>query len=200
MMASSRIVALIVVVLGVLVSCGPPPELTEEKAREIIDDVLFEVEPVYAEVPRVVQWNPSAPKDSYDETAVRTLRNLEREGLVILKETAEGGSYRLEAETTREGFPVLGVVPSPRGPAYRARIAEKKLDGMGNFVRHPNEPTVGRAEVIWHYENPTRFYDLFETKIDKPLGEPFASLVSFRWEKGAWRFGVVARKVRPSRP
>jgi len=68
---------------------------------------------------------------------------------------------------------------------------------MRNFVRHPNEPTVGRAEIVWHYEKPTRFYDLFETKIDKPLHEPFASLVSFRWEKGAWRFGVVARKVRP---
>lgn len=196
-MAKSRIVALTVALLGTLVSCGPPPELSEEKAREILEDVLFEVEPVYAEVPRVVQWGPSSPKDPYDERAVRTLRNLEREGLVTLAEISDDDSYRLEAQTTPDGFRILGVVPSARGPALRARIAEKKLDGMRNFVRHPNEPTVGRAEIVWHYENPTRFYDLFETKIDKPLHEPFASLVSFRWEKGAWRFGVVAQKVKP---
>lgn len=193
-----RILIIAIMAAASVLSCGAPPELTEETAREILDGVLFEVEPVYAEVPQVVQWGPSAPQDEYDERAVRTLRNLEREGLVTLDETSDGDAYHLEARTTPEGFRLLGVVPSPRGPALRARIAEKKLDGMRNFVRHPTVATIGRAEVLWHYENPTRFYEMFETKIDKPLGDPFASLVSFRWEKGAWRFGVVAPKVKPA--
>lgn len=190
--------AVLAFLLFAVAGCRAPAELTEPKAREILAGVMFEVEPVYAEVPQAVRWSPSSPPDAYDERSVRTLRTLERAGLVtIVEEGSPEGTYALTARTTREGFLVLGTVPSARGPAFRARICEKKLDGMRGFVRHPSEPTIARAEVLWHYENPTRFYEMFETKIDKPLGRPFASLVSFRWEKGAWHFGVVAAKVEP---
>jgi hypothetical protein len=190
--------ALIAIFALALAGCSAPAELTEEKAREILAGVMFEVEPVYAEVPQTVRWSPDSPRDEYDEKAVRTLRNLEREGLVTLaEEGSPGGSYALTAKTTQAGFSLLGTVPSARGPAFRARICEKKLDGMTGFVRHPSDPTIASAEVVWHYENPTRFYEMFETKIDKPLGKPFASLVSFRWEKGTWHFGVIAPKVEP---
>ncbi|HVR44435.1 MAG TPA: hypothetical protein VMS56_13435 [Thermoanaerobaculia bacterium] len=188
------------VALGWISACARPTELTERKAAEILEGASFEVAPVYAEVPQVVRWGPESPKDDYDELAVRTLRNLEREGLVRLIDegSPESDVYVLRAETTPEGFRILGTVPSARGPALRARIAEKRIDGLRNFIRHPDDPTVARAELVWHYERPTRFYDLFETKIDKPLDRPFASLVSFRWEDGSWHFAVIAEKVDPS--
>ncbi len=181
----------------IALACRPPGELTESKAREILQEEMFEVEPVYAEVPQAVRWGPPSPRDAYDQSAVRTLRNLERAGLVTLTESGdpEGGEYALLAKATREGFPLLGTVPSARGPAFRARICQKRIDGMREFVRHPTDPTIARAEISWHYENPTRFYEMFETKIDKPLGKPFSSLVSFRWEKGTWHFSVIAAKV-----
>ncbi len=188
--------ALVALLLAALAGCRAPAELTEAEAREILAEEMFEVEPVYAEVPQAVRWSPSSPRDAYDENAVRTLRNLERAGLVALTESGSPeGDYALVANPTPAGFPLLGTVPSARGPAFRMRICEKRVDGMRDFIRHPSDPTIARAEVLWHYENPTRYYDMFETKIDKPLGKPFASLVSFRWEKGAWRFGVVAVKV-----
>ncbi|HUP64495.1 MAG TPA: hypothetical protein VM557_04380 [Thermoanaerobaculia bacterium] len=175
--------------------CQAPPELTAQIAADVLKDSAFEVEPAYAEVPRVVSWSAESPKDDYDELAIRTLRNLERAGLVTLQETASSASYRLEAAVTRAGFPILGIVPSARGQALRARIAIKKVDGVENFVRHPTVPTVGRAEIRWHYEQPTQYYELFETKIDKPLGVPFATVISMRWDEGAWRFSILAPKV-----
>lgn len=187
-------------VLIALAGCSPPGELTEAKAREILREEMFEVEPVYAEVPQAVRWSSASPRDAYDEKAARTLRNLERAGLVGLTESGDpAGDYALVAAVTNEGFPLLGTVPSARGPAFRARICEKRVDGMRELVRHPADPTIARAEVVWHYENPTRFYEMFETRIDKPLGKPFASLVSFRWEKGTWHFQVIAAKVEPGR-
>jgi hypothetical protein len=68
-------------------------------------------------------------------------------------------------------------------------------DGIRNFQRHPTEPTVGHAELIWHYDDPTPLYPLFETKINKPLKKPFASLVSFYYKDHQWKFDVTVRKV-----
>jgi hypothetical protein len=180
------------------IACGKPQPLTAEKAEEIISSYAFKREPVYAEVPQKVWWSPQAPKDAYDELAVRTLRNLERAGLVTLTEsnvTADSATY--VAKVTDRGFPLLGTAPSHRGPVYRGRIAEKRYDGLRNFIRHPTEPTVGHAELVWHYENPTPLYPLFETKIDKPLNRPFVSHVSFWWEDHVWKFNVNVKKVSP---
>ncbi len=99
------------------------------------------------------------------------------------------------AKVTQKGFPLLGTTPSARGPAYRARICEKRYDGLRSFVRHPTEPTVGHAELVWRYANPTPFYDLFETKINKPLNRPFVSLISFYFKDHQWRFDVTVRKT-----
>ena len=102
------------------------------------------------------------------------------------------------AKVTQKGFPILGTAPSARGPVYRALIAQKRYDGLRNFVRHPSEQTVGHAELVWHYENPTPLYELFETKIDKPLNKPFVSHVSFWWEDHVWKFNVNVRKAASS--
>lgn len=181
-----------------LLACGKPQPLTAEKAQQIIGQWSFKREPVYAEVPQKVWWTPKAPKDEYDEKAVRTLRNLERAGLVTVtaQETADSATYT--AKVTQKGFPILGTAPSYRGPVYRAKICEKRYDGLRNFVRHPSEETVGHAELVWHYENPTPLYEVFETKIDKPLNKPFASHVSFWYEKKQWRFDVNVRKTSTS--
>ena len=165
------------------IACQKAEPLTAEKAQELISNYAFKREPVYAEVPQKVWWTPKAPKDDYDEKALRTLRNLERAGLITVTEsdvTADTATY--VAKVTQKGFPLLGTAPSARGPVYRARIADKKYDGLRNFVRHPSEPTVGHAELVWHYENPTPLYPMFETKIDKPLDKPFVSHVSFWFE------------------
>lgn len=187
---------LTLVILAIAVcSCAKPEPLTEAKAQQLIESQMFKSEPIYAEVPQRVRFGPKSPKDDYDEKAIRTLKNLEREGLVTIAETAEpDGMTNITATVTKKGFPILGTVPSARGPALRARIAEKKLDRVQNFQRHPTQPTVGHAEVVWHYVNPTAYYELFETKINKPLNTPFVSLVSFYWKKG-WRFDVTVRKT-----
>ena len=181
-----------------VVSCQKPDALTEEKAKQIIGAWSFKREPVYAEVPQKVWWTPKAPKDEYDEKALRTLRNLERAGLVTVKAEESADSATYIAKVTQKGFPILGTAPSYRGPVYRAKICEKRYDGLRNFVRHPSQPTVGHAELVWHYENPTQYYELFETKIDKPLQKPFASHVSFWYEKHQWRFDVNVRKTTAS--
>jgi hypothetical protein len=182
-----------------LVACQKAEPLTAEKAQKLIASYAFQREPVYAEVPQKVWWSPQAPKDDYDEKAVRTLRNLERAGLVTVTESdVTPASATYVAKVTQKGFPLLGTAPSARGPVYRARIAEKRYDGLRNFVRHPNEETVGHAELVWHYENPTPLYPLFETKIDKPLNKPFVSHVSFWWEENVWKFNVNVRKVASS--
>ena len=187
-------VALAVAILAS--ACSKPEPLTATKAQQIIGAWSFKREPVYAEVPQKVWWSPKAPKDDYDEKALRTLRNLEREGYVTVTEsgvTADSATY--QAKATKKGFPILGTAPSMRGPVYRARIAEKRYDGLRNFVRHPSEETVGHAELVWHYENPTSLYPLFETKIDKPLNKPFVSHVSFWYDKHQWRFEVNVKKI-----
>lgn len=186
-------------VAALALACSRPEALTAEKAQELVESYAFKAEPIYAEVPQKVWWTPQAPKDDYDEKAVRTLRNLERAGLVTVTEsdvTPTSATY--VAKVTQKGFPILGTAPSARGPVYRARIAEKRYDGLRNFVRHPTEQTVGHAELVWHYENPTPLYELFETKIDKPLNKPFISHVSFWWEDHVWKFNVNVRKAASS--
>jgi hypothetical protein len=184
-----------VLAIFALVSCAKEEPLTEQKAREIIARGSFRSEPVYAEVPQRVWWSPKAPKDDYDEKALRTLRNLERVGLVVVTEKTSVDSAEYVAKVTQKGFPILGTAPSARGPVYRAKIADKRYDGIRNFERHPNEPTVGSAELVWHYENPTPLYELFETKINKPLKQPFVTQVSFWHEKNQWRFAVTVPKT-----
>ncbi len=190
---------LLLAIVTTLLACAKPEPLTAEKAEEIIQGGSFKAEPVYAEVPQKVWWSPKAPKDDYDEKALRTLRNLEKAGLVTIAEsdvTADSATYI--ATVTRKGFPILGTAPSYRGPVFRGLICEKRFDGLRDFVRHPNEPTVGHAELVWHYDNPTWLYPLFETKINKPLKTPFASHISFWYEKHDWKFAVNVKKATAS--
>lgn len=184
-----------VLVALLALSCARREPLTEAKAKSIIKSVAFKKEPIYAEVPQRVWWNPRAPKDDYDEKALRTLRNLERAGLVTVTEKLDGDSAEYIAKVTKKGFPILGTAPSYRGPVYRGKIAEKVYDGLRNFERHPTQETTGHAELVWHYANPTWLYPLFETKINKPLNTPFVSHVSFFYKDHQWRFDVVVRKT-----
>ena len=176
-------------------ACSKREPLTAEKAQALIGDWSTRREPVYAEVPQRVWWTPKAPKDDYDEKAVRTLRNLERAGLVTVSETVTPDSATYVAKVTQKGFPILGTAPSLRGPVFRGKICEKVYDDLREFVRHPREETVGHAQLVWHYANPTPLYPMFETKINKPLDTPFASHVSFWFEEGEWKFDVVVRKT-----
>lgn len=188
---------LLAVAVVLVTACQKPSELTEAKAKQLVSEWAFRREPVYAEVPQKVWWSPKAPKDEYDGKALQTLRNLECAGLLTVTEShpdAESAVY--VAKVTKKGFPILGTAPSHRGPVYRAHVADKRYDGLRNFVRHPSEPTVGHAELVWHYENPTWLYPLFETKIDKPLRTPFVSHISFWHEKHQWKFEVNVRKSR----
>jgi hypothetical protein len=173
--------------------------LTAERARELILDRAIDTEPVYAEVPARVWWGPDYPKDEYDEIALRTLRNLETAGLVTLtREADDGGTESWTAAVTEKGFPILGKVPSKRGRALRGKICVKKIDDVGNFIAHPSNPGVGSADLYWHYEQPTDLYELFETKIDKPLGKPFRSVVSIHNENGVWKLDLIIRKAGKS--
>ena len=194
MLIKSMRVLLLLSAFAVL-ACSKPEPLTETKAKEIVANWIFKREPVYAEVPQRVWWTPQSPKDDYDEKAVRTLRNLERAGLVTVTEKVTGDSAEYVAKVTKKGFPILGTAPSHRGPVYRATICDKVYDGLRNFVRHPTEPTVGHAELVWHYDNPRPLYPLFETKINKPLKTPFVSNVSFWYAKHQWKFEVNVRKA-----
>jgi len=178
-----------------LLACGRPEALTAEKAQQILNESSYKTEPVYAEVPQKVWWTPKAPKDDYDEKALRTLHNLEREGLITITATETPDSATYIAKVTKKGFPILGTAPSYRGPVYRALIAVKRYDSIRNFVRHPTDPNVGHAELIWHYESPTPYYAMFETKVDKPINKPFASHVSFWYEKHRYRFEVNVKKI-----
>lgn len=181
----------------ILAACAKPEPLTAVKAEELIRGYAFHAEPVYAEVPRKVWWTPKSPKDDFDGKSVRTLENLKNAGLLTYTEEHTADSATYLATVTPKGFPILGTAPSYRGQVYRGKIAEKKIDGIRNFVRHPTETTTGQAELVWHYANPTPLYPLFETKLNKPLDRPFVSVVSFFWKDGAYQFDVVVRKSDP---
>lgn len=185
----------LVLPLLLLAACAKPEPLTAEKASAIVRAQMFAKEPVYAEVPQRVWYGPKSPKDDYDGKAEATLRKLEAAGYVTVTETnTPDGMKTLQAKVTQKGFPILGTMPSARGPVYRARICEKVHDDVRNFVRHPSNPTVGSAELMWHYANPTPMYELFDTKMNKPLNTPFVSVASFYWDKGAWRVAVTVKK------
>lgn len=189
----------VVIILAILAAaCQKPKALTEDIARKIILPKLTRPEVIYAEVPQRVFWGPTSPKDEYDEKAVRTMKNLEKAGLVTVEEAHTSDSSTFIARTTKKGFSILGVTPSARGPALRGHIAMKRYDGLKNFLRHPNDPTIGRVEIVWHYDSPTHLYELFETRINKPLNKEFATVTSIYWKDGGWRFGTVVGKTEPT--
>jgi hypothetical protein len=179
-----------------LIACQRPEPLTAQKAEEILRSYMFAREPVYAEVPQKVWWNAKSPKDDYDDKALRTLRNLESAGYITVTEThSPDETTAYVGKVTDKGFHVIGTAPSKRGPAFRGLIAYKKYDGIRNFQRHPTDPTVGHAELIWHYDDPTPLYPPFETKINKPLKKQFASLVAFYFKDHEWKFHVTVPKT-----
>lgn len=192
---SSQGIRLALALVVALTACQRKEPLTAQKAAEIIRGYQFAKEPVYAEVPQRVWWSARSPQDDYDVKALQTLRNLERAGLVTVIELHDRDTTAFTAKVTPKGFPILGTAPSARGPCFRATICYKKYDGLRNFERHPTDPTVGHAELVWHYENPTPFYPLFETKINKPLNKPFASYISFYYKDFQWHFDVTVRKT-----
>jgi len=176
-------------------ACQRREPLTAQKAAEIIQGYQFAKEPIYAEVPQRVWWSARSPKDDYDEKALRTLRNLETAGFLTVTESHANDTTSYTGRVTPKGFTIIGTAPSARGPCFRATICYKKYDGLRNFERHPTDPTVGHAELVWHYENPTPMYPLFETKINKPLNQPFASYIAFYYKDYSWRFDVTVRKT-----
>jgi hypothetical protein len=189
----------VIFVCLVTVFCARKEPLTAKKAEEIIGSYAFKKEPVYAEVPQRVWWSPTSPKDDYDVKALATMENLRRAGLVTLTDRQDGVISSKIAHVTDKGFHLLGTAPSYRGAVYRGQIAEKVYDGIRNFERHPTEPTTGHAELVWHYTNATWLYPLFETKMNKPLNKPFASLISFYWKDHQWKFDVTVRKAEVSK-
>src|SRR5439155_4864992 len=168
----------------------------KEKAEEVLHSYLFTREPIYAEVPQKVFWNARYPKDDFDEKSMRTFENLRKAGYITVTggPTPDGGAQYV-AKVTERGFHLLGTAPSMRGAVYRGLICFKRYDGVRDFQRHPTEPTTGRAELIWHYDDPTELYPMFETKSNKPLKHPFASLVSFFWKDHQYKFEVIVRKT-----
>ena len=186
---------LAIAALIVLAACDRPEPLTSAKAEEILRRFMFERQPVYAEVPQKVWWDEKHPKDDFDDKSVRTLQNLQRAGYITVTETSDNHGSIYLAKVTNKGFPIIGTSPSLRGPAFRGMICYKKYDGIRNFQRHPTEPTVGHAELVWHYDEPTALYPLFETKLNKPLHKPFVSLVSFFYKDHEWKFDVTVQKT-----
>lgn len=177
------------------VGCDNPPPLDAQRADSIVRSQIFMAEPVYAEVPQTVAFGPASPKDEYDGKAVETLARLERAGLVTVTEShAPDGASTYRAKVTGAGFRVLGTMPSMRGPVYRGQICEKRIVGTRNFVRHPSDPTVGRVEIVWVYANPTSLYELFETKMNKPLKKQFVSVAAIHWDHG-WKFELTVPKA-----
>jgi hypothetical protein len=183
------------VLLFLVVACQKREPLTAAKAEQILSDVRFTSEPIYAEVPQKVWWNPRFPKDEFDERSLRTYEHLKQAGLLTVTggPTPDGAAYA--AHVTSKGFPILGTAPSARGPVFRGLICYRVYDGLRNFQRHPTEQTTGRGELVWHYTRPTPLYPMFETKQNKPLDKPFVSLVSFYYQDHQWRFDVTVRKT-----
>lgn len=192
-MAAVRATCAVVAFLAA--GCGGPPPLDANRAESIVRSQVFIAEPVYAEVPQTVSFGPSSPKDDYDGKAVETLARLQRAGLVAVTEShAPDGTSTYRAKVTAAGFRLLGTMPSMRGPVYRGQICEKRIIGTRNFVRHPSDPAVGRVEIVWEYANPTGLYDLFETKLNKPLKTRFISVASIHWDHG-WKFELTVPKA-----
>jgi len=181
--------------LVLLIACQRREPLTAAKAEAILHDYMQVRTPVYAEVPQKVWWNARFPRDDFDDKSLRTLDNLARAGYVTVTKSESNGTTAYLAKVTAAGFPILGTAPSLRGPTFRGMICYKKYDGIRDFQRHPTEPTVGRAELVWRYTDPTPLYPMFETKMNKPLNTPFATLVSFFYKDHEWKFDVTVQKT-----
>jgi hypothetical protein len=177
-------------------SCREAPPLDATSAERIIRSRIFEREPVYAEVPMRIRWGPAYPMDEFDERSLSTLEKLQSAGLITLSREEEDGMSLVTATTTRRGFRELGTVPSARGPALRGRIAEKVVEEIRNFETHPSQPRVGRAEIVWRYQSPTELYELFDTKQDKPIDEPFVSVVSITHGERGWSVETIVPRMR----
>lgn len=175
------------------------PELTASIAERVIMGSIHDSEPVYAEVPRRVSWSPHTPRDDFDGLSITTLEKMEDAGLVVLTRTGSSEEGSLQAELTGSGREILGIVPSARGEALRGRIAKRVFDGVRAFERHPERPDVGRAELVWHYEDPTPLHAIFDTKPDNQIGRPFSSVVAIHREGGIWRAEVIVSR-QPSGP
>lgn len=189
--------ALVAAACALALACSKPEPLTAQKAEEIVDASRFKAEPVYAEVPQRVWWNARYPKDDFDERSLKTFENLKNAGLITVTDTSANGTTAYTAKVTPKGFPLLGTAPSLRGPVYRGHICYKVYDGVRNFVRHPTDPLVGKADLVWHYDRPTPLYPMFETKTKKELRKPYASMVSFYYKSHEWHFDVTVKKTEP---
>lgn len=186
--------------LSIAIACREPERITRADAEDLVRATFADREPVYAEVPLAVRWSPESPLDEFDRLSIASLEGLQRAGLVRLQRSGDGARGEVEATVTIEGSRMLGAVPSARGPAVRGRIAERRLDGVGRVDLHPADPTTARVEVLWHYADPTPLYEIFLTRRDKQLNQPYASVVSMGWSEGAWRGRVIVRKTRPTSP
>jgi len=177
-------------------ACGKPAPLTPQLAEQIIRTQVLMREPTYAEVPQRIWFGPKSPKDDFDERSVETVTALKNAGLItVVESSTPDGMTNYQSKVTQAGFNILGTMPSARGAVYRGLICWKVVDGVRNFVRHPNEPTVGQAEVVWHYAEPTSLYPMFSTKINKPLNKPFATVIGIHNDKGAWKCEVTVKKT-----
>ena len=186
----------VLLLIAISVACGKPAPLTRELANQIISSQLPKREPTYAEVPQRVWFGPKSPKDEYDGKSIETMQALQKAGLITVTESATpDGMTTYQAKVTQAGFNILGTMPSARGAVYRGLICWKINDGVRNFVRHPHYPTVGQAEVTWHYAEPTNLYPMFTTRINKPLNKPFATVIAIHNEKGAWKCEVTVKKI-----
>ena len=96
-----------------ILACERREPLTAEKAKQIIGRYQFVVEPVYAEVPQRVWWSPTAPKDDYDEKALRTLHNLERAGYLTVEEKHDGDIAAVIGRVTPKGTKPVTAKPPP---------------------------------------------------------------------------------------
>lgn len=186
----------LLLLIAVAAACGKPAPLTTELATQIITAQVAKREPTYAEVPQKVWFGPKSPKDDFDGRSVETMQLLEKAGLITVTHSdTPDGMTTYQAKVTKAGFNILGTMPSYRGAVYRGLICWKINDGVRNFVRHPNDPTVGQAEVTWHYAEPTSLYPMFTTRINKPLNKPFVTVVGIHNEKGAWKCEVTVKKA-----
>jgi hypothetical protein len=192
MVAKHSALLAILILAVTLPGCSKPEPLTAEKAKQIIGAWAFKHEPVYAEVPHAGLVERKQPEGRLRREVDAYAAQPRKAGLITMTGAENpDGSAEFRAKVTQKGFPILGTAPSYRGPVYRGKICEKVYDGLENFQRHPTETTTGAGELVWHYDNPTWLYPLFETKINKPLKTRFASHVSFYYKDHEWRFDVV---------
>jgi len=110
---------LIVAVLLLLCACQKREPLTAAKADEILRGYMFNVEPVYAEVPQKVWWNARAPKDDFDEKSLRTLENLRKAGYLTVT-VASATAWSVAA--------VIGVPGQSTG--WAAALVDGLPDGL----------------------------------------------------------------------